>query len=216
MDLTHINEARELKIYPQLFGKQKRPIFDMLPEVFAAYGDHEIDPRWLSHGVMEFEPNDDRPTWLYVTTGYSNPWGQSSDDWDPDGESGAGVEFILETNEQTNWPVTRLQSLLAFDMLAAAGMLGEDSEPLAFHDIMPLNYPVDGSEDGQIKTMVLVAPEVAEGFQLPSGNVALAQFVGLSDAERDFAAEFGLEHLTDKLRGAGHWPRTVPDRESVV
>lgn len=215
MDITHINEARELKVYPQLFGKQKRPIFDMMPEVFAPYGDHEIDPLWLKHGVMEFEPSEDRPTWLYVTTAYSNPWGVPDSDWDPEGESGAGVEFIIETNEQTNWPITRLQSLLALDMLAAAGKL-ENAEPLAFHDILPLNYPIDGSEDGPIRTLVLVEPGVAAGFELPSGKVALAQFVGITDAERDFAAEFGLEHLADKLRNAGTWPVTIPDRDSVV
>lgn len=216
MDVTHINEARELKIYPELFGKQKRPIFEMMPEVFAAYGDHEIDPLWLQHGVMEFEPTDDRPTWLYVTTGYSNPWNVPSDQWDEDGESGTGVEFMMETDEQSNWPVTRLQSLLAFDMLAAAGKLGEDAEPLAFGDIMPLNYPVDGSDESRIKAMILAAPDVAEGFKLPSGNVALAEFVGITEDEQKFAAEFGMEHLTDKLRNAGHWPRTLPGRDSVA
>lgn len=215
MDVNHINEAREQHVYPKLFGKQKRPIFEMMPEVFAAYGDPEIDPLWLRHGVMEFEPTDDRPTWLYVTTGYSNPWTTPDSDWDPKGESGNGVEFLLETDEQTNWPVTRLQSLLALDMLASAGRL-EDAEPLAFHDILPLNYPVDGSENGPIRTLALVEPAVASGFELPSGKVALAQFVGMTDAERDFAAEFGLEHLLDKLRGAPHYPAIIPGRESLV
>ena len=216
MDVTHINEARELKIYAELFGKQKRPIFEMMPEVFAAYGDHEIDPLWLQHGVMEFEPTEKRPTWLYVTTGYSNPWNVPDDQWDPEGESGAGVEFIMETDTQCNWPVTRLQSLLAFDMLAAAGKLGDDAEPLAFGDIMPLNYPVDGSEESKIKAMVLVAPEGPEGFSLPSGNVAFAQFVGLTEDEVKSVGEFGLEPVTDKLRNAGHWPQTLPGRDSVA
>lgn len=216
MTTEAITEAREAGVYPKLFGDQKRPTFQMLPEVFAAYGDHEIDPLWLEHGVMEFEPTDDRPTWLYVTTGYSTPWGQDPESYNAEGESGAGVEFVLETDSQANWPVTRLQSMLAFDMLAAAGKLGDDAEPLAFHDVMPLNYPVDGSDDGPIKTMVLVESGVASGFALPSGQVALAQFVGITDAERDFAGEFGLEHLMDKLRNAGHWPQTLPQRESVV
>lgn len=216
MDLDALNEVREQQIYTELFGQQKRPTFELMPEVFAAYGDHEIDPLWLQHGVIEFEPTEKRPTWLYVTTGYSNPWNVPADQWDPEGESGAGVEFILETDTQANWPVTRLQSLLAFDMLAAAGKLGEDAEPLAFHDQMPLNYPVDGSEESKIKTMVLVGAEVGEGFKLPSGNVALAQFVGITDEERDFSVEFGMEHLTDKLRNAGHWPQTLPGRDSVV
>ncbi len=216
MDLNTIAEARERDIYPKLFGRQKRPLIKMLPEVFAAYGDHPVDPIWLEHGVIEFEPTDDRPTWLYVTSGYSNPWNVPVADWSPDGESGAGVEFMLETDSQKDWPVTRLQSLLAFDMLAAAGLLGEAAEPLAFHDVMPLGHPVDGSAESLIRTMILVAPDSPQGFVLPSGQVALAQFVGITDAERDFAAEFGLEHLTDKLRNAGHWPQTLPGRDSVV
>ena len=38
------------------------------------FGCEQVDPRWLEHGVFKCPPNGARKTWLYVSTGLSNPW----------------------------------------------------------------------------------------------------------------------------------------------
>ena len=216
MDLDTITKLRDEDIYPSLFGKMGRGTFPLREEVFAPFGVMEVDPRWLRVGVTEFQPSDDRASWVYVTTGYSDPWEVAPEDYDPEGESGNGVEFVMETPERADWAVMRLQSLVAFDILAAAGRLG-DAEPLAYLDQLPLQHPIDGGETSELKTMVICPPEgLAKGFALPSGKVALAQAVGLTNAEAAQAAEFGLATIADKLRPLGAYPVTVPERDSVA
>ncbi|RYG92968.1 suppressor of fused domain protein [Loktanella sp. IMCC34160] len=215
MDLAAIRKIREKDVYPELFGEANRPPFKLQQEVFGAFGDVEVDAHWLEFQICEFKPTAERASWLYVTSGYSDPQGVDPADYNPNGESGVGVEFFLETEEKADWAIMRLQSLLAYDLLLADGQV--DGEPLAFHDVIPLNHPVDGNDRCQIMNMVMIPPErPPEAFSLPSGNVMLAGFVGITNAERDFAAQFGMEHLTDKLRAAEACPVTLPKRESVV
>ena len=61
-----------------------------------------------------------RHSWLYITSGHSNPWEQSPAEFDTDRESGAGVEFTLATTEPGDWAIRTLQSMLAFDILLTA------------------------------------------------------------------------------------------------
>ena len=46
----------------------------------------------MTHGVFEFAPTDKRDSWVYVTSGYSNPWEQEPEEYDPDGDSGLETE----------------------------------------------------------------------------------------------------------------------------
>ncbi len=73
MDVEEIWGIREEEIYPKLFGPVSRGIFPLTHELFSRFGGAEVDPRWLFLGVFEFAPTPERASWLYVTSGYSNP-----------------------------------------------------------------------------------------------------------------------------------------------
>lgn len=219
MDLEKVWEHREEVIYPALFGKPARGIMPMQQEVFNAFGEVKVDPNWLKHGVMEFGPTDTRKTWVYVTSGYSNPWDTAPADYDPNGESGAGVEFLMVTEKPGDWAAMRLQSVLAMDMLLSSGQLG-DGDPLAFYDRLPGQFAVNGSDRSLLSVLMLCPPDpdagLPEGFDLPSGKAMFVAVTAITEAERAYADQFGHEPLVDKLRGVGAWPLIQPDRPSVA
>ncbi|NNE81173.1 MAG: suppressor of fused domain protein [Silicimonas sp.] len=215
VDLEEVWRQREEEVYPALFGAVSRGIFPLSQDVFAPFGDVKVDPRWITHGVFEFAPTDERPSWLYVTSGYFNPWEDAPEDIAADGPSGAGVEFILETDRQGDWAIRCLQKLLAYELCMASGQVGSGT-PLGLNDRIPLGGPITGEAGHTIEAVMIVMPtNVSEGFDLPSGDVMLVQFAGLTDAERAHASNVGVDSLLQHLK-ATEFPVTVPDRASVV
>jgi hypothetical protein len=159
MDLEDVWRIREQEVYPKLFGSAGRGIFPLTSQLFARrFGQSDIDPRWLFPGVFEFPPTIDRDSWIYVTSGYSNPWDVEPDAYDPAGESGAGVEFTFTASEQGDWAIETLQAMLAFDLLLAAGRFA-NGQRLSLHDRIPLRGPVNGKAECQIRNLVLVQHE---------------------------------------------------------
>jgi len=215
MDLEAVWAQREEQIYPALFGPVSRGIFTLDQALFERFGQADIDPRWLFYGVLEFAPTEQRPSWLYVTSGCSNPWDQEPHDYDPAGESGAGVEFVLQAASPGDWAVTVLRNMLAFDLLLAHGRY-PGREALGIGDRVPLQESIDGREDGLVRNLVLTEAEgIAAGFTLASGKVLLPSFTGITDAEAEFARANSSEDLIKRLRDAGHHPATDPRRASL-
>ena len=217
MDLEAVWKVREEEAYPALFGPCNRGIFPLTQDIFSGqFNQTEIDPRWLFCGVFEFAPTPARPCWLYVTSGYSNPWDQDPADYDPTGESGAGVEFTFAVSEQGDWPILILQQMLAFDLLLGAGRFA-GMDRMSLHDRVPFRAPINGKSDCQIRNLILVEREDGPRvFPLPSGEVILVGFTGITDAELAFAKEHGSPALIEKLRAAGCHPVTNPTRRSLT
>jgi Suppressor of fused protein (SUFU) len=143
MDLEEVWRLREEEVYPTLFGPVGRGIFPLTQELFSnRFGQQNVDPRWLFLGVFEFPPTPDRISWLYVTSGYSNPWHDEPEAYNPTGESGFGVEFTFAVSEQGDWAVETLLSMLAFDLLLRAGRF-PNGQPLSPHDRIPLKRPLN-------------------------------------------------------------------------
>ena len=216
MDLEGVWKVREEEVYPALFGPVSRGIFPLTQQLFAERFDElDIDPRWLFHGVFEFAPTAARPSWLYVTSGYSNPWDQEPAIYDPEGESGTGVEFTFAVSEQGDWAIDTLQHMLAFDLLLGAGRIGAGKR-FSLNDRIPLRAPINGQPDCQVRNLVLVEREDGpQEFSLPSGEVILVGFTGITDAELAFAKTHGSPALIDRLRVAGYHPVTDPSRASL-
>lgn len=216
MDLEDVWRMREEDIYPSLFGPVSRGIFPLTQELFATrFGQTDVDPNWLFWGVIEFAPTPERPSWLYVTSGYSNPWDGPAD-YDPQAESGFGAEFFLSVSEPGDWAIRTLQSMLAFDVLLASDRF-PGRQQLALYDRIPLGGPINGKADCDVRNLVMVEREDGpQTFSLPSGEVFLVGFTGITDAERDFAKNQGSEALIDQLRAAGHHPVTDPNRRSIL
>lgn len=217
MDLKEVWRVREEEVYPALFGPRVRGIFPLQIEMFTGqFGQSEVDPRWLHYGVFEFAPTETRPSWLYVTSGHSNPWEQSPEEFDANGESGSGVEFTLATTEAGDWAIRTLQSMLAFDILLWAGRF-PGMEYLSLHDRIPLRAPLNGDPACKLRNLVMTEPEGIPGeFQLPSGMVLLTGFTAISDDELGEAKQNGSTGLIDRLRTAGFHPVNDPHRRSLV
>ena len=217
MDLEEVWRVREEQVYPDLFGPTGRGIFPLTQELFSQrFGQSDVDPRWLFLGVFEFPPTADRNSWLYVASGYSNPWEEEPEAYDPAGESGAGVEFTLAVSEQGNWAIETLQAMLAFDLLLGAGRF-PNRQRLSLHDRIPLGGSLNGKPECEIRNLVLVGREDGPNvFSLPSGEVILVGFAGFTDAELTFAKSNGSPALIERLRAAGHHPITNPRRLSLI
>lgn len=211
MDLEEVWRLREETIYPTLFGPVGRGIFPLTQELFSKrFGQRDVDPRWLFLGVFEFPPTPERSSWLYVTSGYSNPWNEEPEAYNPASESGFGVEFTLALSEQGDWAVQTLQSVLALDLLLRAGRF-PNGQPLSLHDRIPLRGPVNGRPNCEIRNLIMVEPEqIPPEFSLPSGQVLFVGFTGVTDAELTFAKANGSEALILRLRAAGYHPITNP------
>lgn len=217
MDFEEVWRIREEEVYPALFGSHVRGIFTLQMEMFTGqFGQSNIDPRWLHYGVFEFAPTETRRSWLYVTSGHSNPWEQAPEEFNPEGESGAGVEFTLATKESGDWAIRTLQSMLAFDLLLCAGRY-PGKEFLGLHDRIPLRAPLNGNPACVLRNLVMTEPENIPGeFRLPSGKVLLRGFTAVSDEELKEAKQSSSQAIIDRLRIAGFHPINDPGRKSLV
>lgn len=116
--LEEVWEYREEKLYPRLFGAQRRGIFPLTIDLFSKVFDQSsVDPRWLHLGVFEFAPTPARGSWLYVTSGGSTPWESDPSEYAPEKYSWLGVEFVIESPDQAEWPIRVLLRLLAYHVL---------------------------------------------------------------------------------------------------
>src|ERR1700675_415989 len=95
-------EFREEKLYPTHFGSKRQGIYVLDGELFTnVFHQQSYDPRWLTHGVIEFEPAEIRSSWIYVSSGLSNAW--EADLPQPNAPSGLGCEFLFQCPAQSRW-----------------------------------------------------------------------------------------------------------------
>jgi hypothetical protein len=207
-------EIREEEVYPRLFGSRGQNICVLTPSLFTdIFKQSTFDSRWLNYGVFECPPTTTRRTWLYVSSGLSNAW--EDDHPDPTGPSGLGMEFLLESVEQAEWPILRLQHVVAFQILLAC-----DKYPgrglVDHHDRIPLRDSI--SPGSSALTWLFIGPPEPHpaSFQLPTGSVDLLMVVGVTEEEVEYARERGGDDLVSLLRSRGGYPVTDPARGTVV
>ncbi|MGD1864454.1 MAG: suppressor of fused domain protein [Phormidesmis sp.] len=208
-------ETREEEIYPNLFGDKCRGTFVLTADVFTkVFGQASFDPRWLHYGVIEFEPTADRNSWIYVTSGTSNPWEAEPSDYALSDYSGYGTELVLEVPQQNQWAIITLQRLLAFNILLVHGKYGA-VQPLDYGSWVPLRGPID-FQDSSLTYVVLAKPEhYSPSFKLLSGQVDFLHAVGITSTERDYAQAHSSEALIDRLKSTEAFPATDATREAV-
>ena len=208
---------REERAYPELFGRMSRGIFPLDGELFTGmFAQQTYDPRWLTYGVFEYAPSPNRQSWLYVTSGCSNPWEEEPANYCSSEVSGFGMELVLEAPVQANWPIIILKRLLAFNILLIHGRYGEPKQ-LGYGDRVPLRAPITLEGDSELRSAVFYKPEhYPSSFGLASGRVELIEAVGVTDSELAFAKEHGSDALLPLLKQQGAWPTTNPSRGSVA
>jgi hypothetical protein len=209
----HAWEVREEAVYPRLFGPHDPAIYTLPGELFVETFKRDFDPRWLTYGVIETPPSPTRPSWLYVSSGLSNAW--EDDAPNPDGPSGLGMEFVLETPQQATWAILRLQHVVAFQILIACGAY-PDRPLMSLHDRIPLRSPIS-DEPCDLTWLTIVPPSgYSPSFTLPTGRVDLLAIVGITEAEAAYARREGGESLLEVLHAGGAYPVTDPTRASLV
>lgn len=214
-DLESVWAHREEVIYPSLFGKVARGIFPLESELFAGWNTAP-DPRWLHHGVFEFAPTPARATWLYATSGTSNPWELDPSQYDPEEYSGIGTELVLETTAQADWAISALQRLLAYNLLLVHGRLGEP-RALDYGARVPLGGPINGDPSSPLRFVAIAQPDhYPASFALDSGMVEFLHLVGISERERDFAKSTSTASLLEALAAHGAYPHTDAARASIL
>lgn len=172
MTLEDVWRIREEDVYPKLFGPVSRGVFPLDAKDFAMFGIDDPDPRCLHHCVIEFAPTQSRSSWVYVTSGYSNPWHEEPEEYSRDGDSGSGVEFVMETDRQGDWAIVHLRRMLTLELLLGSGRIGKG--PLGLHDRIPLKEPIDWVEGHPVRNLMTVSSHLPE-FVLPSGGVMFVQ-----------------------------------------
>ncbi|MGN6369140.1 MAG: suppressor of fused domain protein [Phycisphaerae bacterium] len=157
-----------------------------------------------------------RDHWLYVSSGMSNPWGDSPETAKPEGLSGLGFELTLHTREPGRWALELVQWLMAVQLLVAGGEL--QGGILEYDDRVQFRR---GKDSGDVSRLLVARPTVElmgypESFQLASGRVDVMTLVGISEREAEFAKSQNPEGLVTVLRHHEVWPLTSLKRVSVV
>ncbi|HKQ77558.1 MAG TPA: suppressor of fused domain protein [Blastocatellia bacterium] len=207
-------EYREEIIYPELFGKLEG-IYALTANTFLkTFGQESYDPRWLFYGVFISSPSAKRNSWLYVTSGMSNPWDDESPN--PSRLSGLGCEFVFETVEKADWAILQVQNIMAYEILLSCGRF-EGRDPIGFYDRMTLRSSIKPGFDSAIRN-IMACPPVGypATFNLESGEVEFVALVGITDDEAQYARENEGEKLVELLTRAGAFPITDPARKSVI
>jgi hypothetical protein len=203
---------REDRVYHELFGDLGPGIYTLDAEVFGKFGQKNLDPCWLTHGVFECPPNDRRSSWLYVSSGLSNAWDDTAPE--PDAISGLGSEFLMETVEQSRWAIVILRQLVAYQILLAHGRY-PGKVVLGFWDWIDLRTPIDSSASLMTKVLFIPSPNNGGPRQLSTGRFSFLQIVGLTGEELAFMQKHGVAKLHPLLLQMGAAPVINPKRSSI-
>lgn len=208
-------EYREEKLYPDLFGTRNTDgIYVLTFELFKERFDtNQIDPRWLNHGVLRYEPTAASPTWKYVSSGLSNAW--EDDTPNPAEASGYGLEFAIETETEEPWALSVALNIVAYQLLLGVGRLGE-ARVIGDFNRIPLNAPIDGKSSPVTHLMVVPGREEWQDLQLESGTFSILHLVGITSDEAQLARERGSDVLIAALKERTLFPATQAYRASVV
>ncbi len=99
----------------------------------------------------------------------------------------------METDEEADWAIEVLQTLMAYNLLLATGQMG-DFPTLDYGHRVPLAL------SPSIKTMMFTQPiNFAENFSIKSGLVDLIQAVGITPSELEIAKETSSEEIKEKI-----------------
>lgn len=205
--LETVWEQREEKIYPALFGDIGQGIYTLPHNLFKdRFGYETVDPRWFHYGVFKSPPNSNRQTWLYVSSGMSNPW----DTDHKEDYSGLGIELILETTDDQPWAIPLVHSLIAYNLMLSVGKFGD--KPLLTQGAR-IPQPIKPN----ISHLALVSPaDFPSTIETDGGNVDLLQIIGLTQDEFEHAKAFGTAEIFKLLQQNNHSLAINPERESSL
>ena len=200
-------EEREEKLYKELFGGTGKGIYPLTAELFTNnFGAESIDPRWLHYGVFSCPPTEERNTWVYVSSGMSNPWeSDKKEDF-----SGLGIELLSESEAESAWGIQLLQNLTAYNILLSVGKFGE--QPM-----LDYGHRIPTKIAPNLSHVVLSSPlSFPKSIELKSGKVDLIQVIGVTPQELEFAKNSSTSELVQLISNKQGSLVTIPERSSYV
>ncbi|MFN3244756.1 MAG: suppressor of fused domain protein [Planctomycetota bacterium] len=206
---------REDRVYRSLFGDLGKGVCTAGEAVFQRFG-KQPHPGWLNHGVFACPPHEERDSWIYVSSGLSNPWNLETPGKDPSGFAGLGFELVVESAAEADWAVPLLHNLMAYELLVAVGTY-EGAELFEYGNRIPLNDSITPTFESAIRWLLVEQPKhYPSSFELSAGRVDFFHLVGASDAEVEFARKNSQDNLVQLLKDKGVHPLTDAARESVL
>lgn len=207
---------RELNRYPGFFGETQSEFYTFPEHLISKESLDLLEETGVSLNlVIEYAPNEKRNSWLYVTSGLTNPSGEEPQNIDPNDYSGIGFEMIIETNEKSLWPVNVLHMMMFSQILISSGMV--EGDLLEYNDIFPINESVIKNSD--IRSFVAIAPDQRNsypmGFDLSTGKVDFFPLFGITASEEKLILDDKLKiNLTELFEKAGY-PIVNPIRKGI-
>jgi hypothetical protein len=214
--LESVWEHREDVVYRRVFGDTGPGIYPLSADLFTRTFGKSCDPRWLTIGVFECPPTVQRPTWVYVSSGLSNPWELDGAPDDPSELSGLGVEYVFNTTAQAEWAIQLVQYVTAYDLLLNHGAI-PDHGPIAIGDRIPVQIRDRADRLSLLRRLMIIEPAfIPARHQLASGELHFFQLIGITEPEADLARASDTSTLCERLREAGVLDITDPWRSSIV
>lgn len=134
----------------------------------------ELEETFPGFAFLCFPPTQERPCWLYVTHGLSQPTEYSEfREGHAGGLSGFGIEFAIATREEEEWPFDMLELLSLYILNGDKPVLPLDRIPAS--DLM--------SERSGGYLLVLAKPYHPNRFRMLSGSIHLLFLVGITHTE---------------------------------
>ncbi len=204
-------QARE-NAYTHIFGKSHPNGNILVPSV-----DPDLMINWPGGGVYQYEPVDGRTGWHYITHGLSQPDEPNAEsEKDPDICSGFGIELVISTPHENYWAPDVLLNMVRYLLFQ------ENSRVILPLDRLPCNGPLVLNTDTKLTHLLAVSsPEYENEIRLPGGRCDLVHMVGVTDAEINYAKEWGpgyggSEILQKVLERNGVGTLSDPERECLT
>ena len=176
------------------------------PAEIAAIAGKSLTEKDIS--ILAYEATEERPYWIFATSGLSNPWFGQSDE-----ASGFACELVLKTRTPGRW-VIRLLRRLIYYIVSYSGTL---SPGVSLMFDAPL-FSSGKSDLGGI--VVWYVDEAAECiYQLNSGQFGIFSVIGITSDEGEFIEtvdQYGCWCIQQILKEAGYDQLTEPDRKSMI
>ncbi len=189
---------REEEVYKKLFPNLPEEIYTVQDPNSIPVGGKLL--RELSYGVFSIPPTDDRPYWLYITSGLSNPFDQDKR------ISGFGFELMIATKEKEKWAINILTNLMG-DILSRGIVLDYDNQ-----------MDIEGKDFGDIAGLVFTEPDFLKkkSFKLQQQKFKLILTLGITEEELKFSSENDVEDLVRRLKEKEVYPLTSIKRGTVL
>lgn len=180
------------------------------PDVVFKPVNEQLEMHSPGLAFLRYPPAADRPYWLYVTHGLSQPMEESEfEEGRRGGDSGYGLEYALATREEEAWPLRLLEIVIAY-------VLSGDGRWVLTHHRVPAPDLMSEGRGGAL--LALLEPGYETKFQLLSGTMHIVHLVGITAGELAAAKghEQGSAILECALRSAGQGVVTDRGRQSIT